>query len=90
MGDPEGGEWMIGVVTELVDSVQHRSLAFGIEQGGGLIQEKQAGIAGQGTSNRQTLFLATAEGVDGPRCQPVQPKLIEQLINAADRVAPIG
>ena len=90
VSDPEGGEWMISVVTEPVNSVQHRPLAVGIKQGGGLIQEKQAGIAGQGASNRQTLFLTTAEGVDGPRCQPIQPKLIKQLINAADPVAPIG
>jgi hypothetical protein len=52
VGDPQGGEWLLGAVAELVDQLEGVALAGGIEEGGGFIQEQQAGLAGQGPGNR--------------------------------------
>ena len=46
VGDPEGGERLLGAVAELVNQLEGVPLAGGIEQGGGFIEEQQAGLAG--------------------------------------------
>ena len=70
MGDPEGRERRLAAEAEAADQAEHLLLADGIEQGRGLIQQQQRGLAGQGAGNRQPLLLAAAEGVARPPSGP--------------------
>ena len=75
VGDPQGRKRRLRLVAEAPHQIQHGLLAGWIEQGRGLIEQHQAGAAGQGTGNGQPLFLAAAEGVDRPRPKALQANL---------------
>ena len=62
------------------DEVAHHDPAFGIDAGGGLVQEQHLGLPDQGQGQGQALALATGEPSPRGPAHPGQAYLVEQAV----------
>ena len=92
MGDPECSERLLRPSAKGLHRLQHRSLAFGVQKRRGLVEKEQACITCQGSRNGQSLFLPSAEGMDGTLLKPFKPEFSQQHLHPGttlfDRVIP--
>ena len=52
---------LLSLADKLVDGLLDEVLAFGVEGGGGLVEEEELGLSDEGTGDGDSLFLAAGE-----------------------------
>ena len=82
MGDPERSERLLRPSAKGLHSLQHRSLAFGVQKCRGLVEKEQACITCQGSRDGQSLLLPSAEGMDGTLLKPFKPEFSQQHLHS--------